>query len=91
MTSGASMSSSASAEGALRRRLCTNCSSIRKVSRYEAIVCALARRCCISRWVKNRSSKSGEAGLASHDGSPQRRSSRAIACAISSGLPLRYQ
>ena len=35
--------------------------------------------------------KNAEAGLAGHDDSPHRRSSRAIAWAISSGLPLRYQ
>jgi hypothetical protein len=33
----------------------------------------------------------GESRLARHDVSPQRRSSRAIACAISSGQLLRYQ
>ena len=35
ITRGASMSSSANADGALRRRLCTNCSSVVKRSRYE--------------------------------------------------------
>ena len=62
ITSGASMSSSAKVEGALPRRLCTNCSSILKVSRYEAIVCALAWRCCIRRWVKNRSRRTLKLG-----------------------------
>lgn len=33
----------------------------------------------------------GETGLACHDEPPHRRSNRAIACAINSGEPLRYQ
>jgi hypothetical protein len=58
------------------------------VSRYEAIVCVLAWRCCMSEEALQQGS---EGGLCVHDGCPQRRSSRAIACAMSSGQPLRYQ
>ena len=52
------MASNVSCAGGVCNRCCTNFSNKRKVSRYELIVCGLACRYCMSRWVKNRS-KSG--------------------------------
>src|SRR5215472_7412351 len=56
----ASRSRNAKPDGGLRRRFWANCNKRRKVSRYEAIVCALALRWVSRRIVKNDSSKDGK-------------------------------
>src|SRR6266851_318471 len=61
---GASIACSASRAGGVCNCCCANVSSMRKVSRYELIVCGLACRCCMSRWVKNRSNSGAKLAIA---------------------------
>jgi hypothetical protein len=85
------MSSSANAEGARRNRLCAKLQQQPKrvavgSNRVGARLTLLRQPLCEVPFQQRWKSR-----LDCHDASPQRRSSRAIACAISSGELLRYQ